>query len=98
MKGKLSNVSFGGNWSEDILASDQMDAVLEFLDRAAWACADRDVRGEEMNTALAYIAENIEKGSMLTAALRHALVTTEPWQRQESALRIVGQIRRMVEG
>ncbi|MCW8842181.1 MAG: hypothetical protein OQK00_02075 [Rhodobacteraceae bacterium] len=95
MKSKLGNVSFGGNWSEDILVSDRMDAALDFLDCAARECSDRDVRGEEMDAALAYVAENIEKGAMLATALRHALEQAEPWQRQNGALHVVGMLRRM---
>lgn len=96
MKGKLGNVSFGGNWSEDILIRDQMDAVLDFLDCAARECVDRDVRGKEMDAVLTYVTENIEKGTMLAAALRQALDQPEAWLRQEAALRVVEQIRRIV--
>lgn len=96
MKGKLGNVSFGGNWSEDILANDQLHSVLGVLDLAACDCADTDVRGERLDAALSYVAEHIEKGGGLAAALRQALDQPEAWLRQEAALRVVEQIRRIV--
>ncbi len=96
MKGKLGNVSFGGNWSENILSSDQLHAVLDVLDFAACNCADTDVRGKGLDAALSYVAEHIEKGSILAAALRQALDQPEAWLRQEAALRVVKQIRRIV--
>ncbi|MRU14524.1 hypothetical protein FDP25_03665 [Roseovarius sp. A21] len=98
MKGKLSNVSFGGNWSEDLFTSDQLYSVLDFLDLAATECADREVRGKDMEAALSYVEEHIEKGTMLTTALRQALAQPEAWMRRDSALRIVAQIRKMVGG
>ena len=93
MKGKLSNVSFGGNWSEDLLARDHLLSVLHVLDHAASVCADQDMRGEETDAALSYVEENIEKGERLAKAFRAALDCTDPWQRQRVAQKVGRQIR-----
>ena len=96
MKRKLSNVSFGGNWSEDILTSNQMNSVLEFLDTVAARCADEDMRNDTLEDALAYVAVHIEKGDMLAAVMRNALAMPSPWQRQEAVFRAVRLIKRSV--
>jgi hypothetical protein len=96
MKGKLGNVSFGGNWSEDILAKDQLHSILDFLDLVACRCADEDMRGDRLEEALAYVSEHIEKGDMLGEALWRALALFEPLQRQEAAIRAVRLIERSV--
>ncbi|WP_116600040.1 hypothetical protein [Primorskyibacter marinus] len=96
MKGKLGNVSFGGNWSEDILARDQLNSILDFLDLVACRCADEDMRGDKLEEALAYVSEHIEKGDMLGEALRKALALFEPSARQEAVIRAVRLIERFV--
>jgi hypothetical protein len=96
MKRKLGNVSFGGNWSEDILTSDQLHSVLDFLDMVAARCADEDMRDDRLEEALAYVSGHIEKGDMLAAALRKALARFEPLQRQEAAIRAARLIGRSV--
>ncbi len=98
MKRKLGNVSFGGNWSEDILTSDQLNSVLEFLDTVAARCADEDMRDDRLEDALAYVSAHIEKGDMLAVALRNALAMTSSWQRQEAVVRAVRLIKRSVCG
>jgi hypothetical protein len=98
MKRKLGNVSFGGNWSEDILTSDQLNSVLDFLDTVAARCADEDMRDDRLEDALAYVSAHIEKGDMLAAAMRNALAMSSPWQRQEAAHRAVRSIRNSVGG
>ncbi|PZX10172.1 hypothetical protein [Celeribacter halophilus] len=89
MKRKLGNVSFGGNWSEDILTSDQLNSVLDFLDAVAARCADEDMRGDRLEDALVYVSVHIEKGDMLAAAMRNGLAMYNPWQRQEAVCRAV---------
>ncbi|MDO6721667.1 hypothetical protein Q4560_00150 [Celeribacter halophilus] len=96
MKRKLGNVSFGGNWSEDILTSDQLNSVLDFLDTVAARCADEDMRDDRLEDALAYVSAHIEKGDMLAAAMRNALAMSSPWQRQKAAHRAVRLIKSSV--
>ncbi|WP_417241255.1 hypothetical protein [Celeribacter halophilus] len=98
MKRKLGNVSFGGNWSEDILTSNQLNSVLGFLDMVAARCADEDMRNDKLEDTLAYVSAHIEKGDMLVAALRKALAMSSPWQRQEAVLRAVRLIKSSVSG
>jgi len=98
MKRKLGNVSFGGNWSEDLLTSDQLHSVLDFLDTLAARCADEDMRDDRLEDALLYVSAHIEKGDMLVAALRNGLAMSSPWQRQEAVVRAVRLIKRSVRG
>ncbi len=96
MKRKLGNVSFGGNWSEDILTSDQLNSVLDFLNTVAARCADEDMRDDRLEEALAYVFAHIEKGDMLATTLRNGLAMSSPWQRQEAVIRAVRLIKSSV--
>ncbi|WP_417269915.1 hypothetical protein [Celeribacter sp.] len=96
MKRKLGNVSFGGNWSEDILTADQLTTVFDTLDMVAAQCGDEDMRNISLGGALAYVSEHIEKGEMLAEALRNALEIASPLPRQKAVLRVVVLIRKSV--
>ena len=95
-KTKLGNVSFGGNWSEEILADERLDGILSFLDNAAEECAERDMRGPEMEAVLSYLAAHVDKGAILAEALKQALHIADSYQRQQAVLRAVRQIRKSV--
>ena len=72
-KKQLSNVAFGGNWSEEILVNDELNAVLDVIAQAVTHCAQRDVEDEALHRAMLYIRKNVEKGPMLCAAFFRAL-------------------------
>jgi len=72
-KKQLSNVAFGGNWSEQILVSDELQAVLDVIHRAVQNCTEHDVEDEALLNAMLYIRKNVEKGPMLCAAFFKAI-------------------------
>lgn len=92
-KKQLSNVAFGGNWSEEILLIGELNAVLSVIDRAARECTDRDVEDEALHGALLYVSKNIEKGPMLVAAYIKGLRLTDQEMRRAEVMRVAGQIR-----
>ena len=64
-KKKLSNVAFGGDWSEQLLTRHEIDQWLKELQWAVDNCRERDVNTVEVRRALAKLTKNIEKGQML---------------------------------
>jgi hypothetical protein len=72
-KKQLSNVAFGGNWSEQILVNDELQAVLDVIQNAVADCMDRDVEDEALLNAMLYVRKNVEKGPMLCAAFFKAI-------------------------
>jgi hypothetical protein len=91
-KKHLSNVAFGGAWSEEISARDEVQAVLEVLTRAAAECGERDVRDAALADALCYVYREVEKGPMLVAGFQKALLEPLPDMREAHVKRYVAMI------
>lgn len=64
---KLSNVSFGGNWSEELVAAHQLREILENLEWAVENCRERDVKTQAVSEALETLSARMDKGTMLVA-------------------------------
>lgn len=64
---KLSNVSFGGNWSEELVAAQQWQEILENLEWAIENCMERNVDTQAVREALEAICPKIDKGELLVA-------------------------------
>lgn len=88
-KKQLSNVAFGGNWSEEILVIDELRATLSVIDKAVDECMDRDVEDEELHQAMLYVRQNVEKGAMLCSAFFKALKIQDQVSRQVELQRVV---------
>ena len=90
---QLGNVSFGGNWSEELLVLDKLNGLLAIIERAAKDCAERDVRDTDLAQALEEVRTDIEKGPMLVASMEKALAHADPHHRQAEALRVARLVR-----
>ena len=95
---QLSNVAFGGNWSEALLEQDVVVSVLSTLRTAAENCMEEDPRGPELSQALGYVSARVEKGPVLVAAFLKALAEPEQAIRRKGALRCLRQIELWVGG
>lgn len=65
-KKKISNVSFGGNWSEELITEYE---IVESLTSFQWAvdnCRKQEVNTAEVNTALIHLTKDLEKGKILS--------------------------------
>ena len=72
-KKQLSNVAFGGNWSESIVTTDELNVQLDIIALAGRDCTNRDVEDEALLNAMLYVRKNVEKGPMLCAAFFKAV-------------------------
>ena len=71
---KMSNVSFGGNWSEELIEAEKARDILLNFEWAISNCIEKDVNTEAMQEALEYVRLNADKGAMLV----------ERWQKGHS--------------
>lgn len=91
---QLRNVSFGGAWSEQIAADEQLAASLDRLDRAVEDTVYEDLRGfSDVSFALDLACRNHPKGNMLAAAWRTALGVPNAGIRSQELKRIADALR-----
>lgn len=93
MKKQLSNVSFGGSWSEDILSKSETNAALDVLRWAASSCGECDVHGAELRAALEYVRMNVMKGEAMASAFSAALAIEDPEQREAASKDVYRRIK-----
>lgn len=91
-KKQLSNVAFGGAWSEQLAEDYELKQVMAVLKNAANECGDKDVCDKEFMRALRYVREHIDKGPMLVEGLQKALLEPNQGLRVTSVRRFVKMI------
>ncbi len=91
-KKQLSNVAFGGDWSEGLVVADGLQDVLIILRVSAMNCDETDPRGPQLNEVLDFIEQHIEKGKMLRAGIERALSQPNPGLRKSEASKYVSMI------
>ena len=64
-KKRISNVSFGGNWSEELITEYEIVESLTSLQWAVDNCRKQEVNTAEVNTALIHLTKDLEKGKIL---------------------------------
>ena len=87
-KNQLSNVAFGGNWSEQLLIEHELGENLTVIESAISECTERDVEDEALLNAMLYVRKNIEKGPMLCEAFFKAIRIENPSLRQQELERV----------
>lgn len=66
---QLSNVAFGGAWSEEIAGQEALQEARQVLEEAVEQCAMVDLRRDaEVNAAVQLLAAQHPKGVMLAQA------------------------------
>lgn len=91
-KDQLSNVAFGGAWSEQLAEDFELNSMMAILQKAASECADRDVNDKNLMMALRYVRENIDKGPMLVEGFQIALLEPNQNLRQSRVTRLLKMI------
>ncbi|AUQ99313.1 hypothetical protein [Phaeobacter inhibens] len=94
IKKQLSNVAFGGSWSEEILNTAGLNAALSVIFQAADDCVERDVATAELDQALEFIRTKVGKGSQLAAQFLKAVRCPNQDVRKHEAMRIAQMINR----
>jgi len=98
IKTQLSNVAFGGSWSEEILNTSYLEDALLIISQAAQDCTEMDVRTPELDEALAFIRSNIGRGPELCSQFMKAVCEPNQALRRQQAMRIVKSIRQWSNG
>lgn len=92
--GQLSNVSFGGAWSEQIAADEALAEAMAALEGAADRTADEDLRRDpDLGDALALVAGAHPKGPLLAAAWSRALDHADRAHRRHELRRLAKGLR-----
>ena len=92
--GQLSNVSFGGAWSEQIAADEALAEAMAALERAAERTADEDLRRDlALGNALALVAGAHPKGALLAVAWSRALDHADRGHRRDELRRLARGLR-----
>lgn len=93
-KQQMSNVAFGGAWSEQIAGDEALADALDRLDRAVKDTLYEDLRGfDEVAQALDIACKWHPKGDMLAHAWGKALGLTNARLRSAELHRIAGALR-----
>ena len=93
-KQQLSNVSFGGAWSEQIADDEALAMAMARLDRAVIDTLAEDLRGDgELEAALTLAATAHPKGAMLAKAWCKALAMPNAGLRSAELKRIATALR-----
>ncbi len=91
---QLSNVSFGGAWSEQIAADEALERALMFIDGAVIDAVTDDLRGDvELESAFTLAASQHPKGAMLAVAWAKGLSIGNPGLRRAELQRIAKALR-----
>lgn len=90
---KMSNIAFGGNWSEELVFTRQLQEVLYDLEWAVEHCTERDVNTEAVQDSLRYVSAQIEKGPMLVDAFQRAMQIDIPPIRRDRMAKALDRIR-----
>ena len=81
-KKKISNVAFGGNWSEELITEYELLQSLTSLQWAIDNCRKREVNTTEVNEALNYLTKDLEKGKMLSDKFKRGHLITDQNSRE----------------
>lgn len=93
IKKQLSNVAFGGSWSEEILSTSELLVALDVIAQAANDCVERDVRTAELETALTLIQAKVGKGTEVCDQFRRAIAEPNHGLRMQNAQRAARRLR-----
>lgn len=91
---QLSNVSFGGAWSEQIAGNERLTDAMRCIDEAVAECDDRDLRQDQnLRQALAEVAASHPKGRLLSQAWEKGLGLQNPGLRTAELKRLAAAFR-----
>lgn len=86
----LSNISFSGDWSEELLVQDDYLAHLSLLEQGIADCLEFDIlENPKILEALEFMTENIEKGADYAKSYKKAAHEPNPHLRRYELQRAV---------
>lgn len=98
-KRQLSNVAFGGAWSEQIAGREELLRALTCLKRAAQRAATEDPRRDrEVTAALDFACRDHPKGQMLRTAWSRGASITAPALRVAELIRVAALLEDAYSG
>jgi len=95
-KRQLSNVAFGGEWSEAIPIQEVIQEALDVLRMAVARCDEENPLTEEVHAALERLAQRVVRGSLIKAAFLEAAVIADPSLRAQELSRCLLNLERVL--
>ncbi|SMO59756.1 hypothetical protein SAMN06265173_1077 [Thalassovita litoralis] len=95
-KQQLSNVAFGGDWSEAVEPGERTALCLLRLAEAVRNCQEEDPATPDVLEALDWLAARISRGALLRSAFLKAAQHPIPELRQSELWRTLRTIRSLV--
>ncbi len=95
-KTQLSNVAFGGDWSDMILRRERVLAALDLLRSSAERCVEEDVRTPELRAMLDGFVARLSRGAILAEAFWKAAGHPDPAIRQSELVRVLRTVESVV--
>ncbi len=89
---QLSNVAFGGDWSEEIAPREARQAALRHLRKAVALSEEEDPATGDTRAALGLLTSTLPKGALLSEAFERALVIPHPGLRRAELVRVLGNL------
>ena len=81
-KKKISNIAFGGNWSEELLTKYELAQALSLLQWAVNNCREKDVNTSEVQKTLHTLTNDLEKGKMLFERFKRGHLISDQFARE----------------
>ena len=95
-KRQLSNVAFGGDWSEGIEPAERIADALACLERAVDAARERNPLSSKSLAALDFVTGEIARGHLQKEAFLRAGRLPHPELRQEELKRVLRSIKSLI--
>lgn len=92
---QLSNVAFGGDWSEAIMPLEEVQAAIRSIARAVDTCMEEDPRTIEVQGALDLVAR-FARGDMLRAAFLKGCTIPNLGLREQELRRVLALITSVI--
>ncbi len=89
---QLSNVAFGGDWSEEIAPREARQAALRHLRQTVALSEEEDPATGDTRAALGLLTAALPKGALLREAFERALVIPHPGLRRAELARVLGNL------
>lgn len=94
-KKQLSNVAFGGDWSEEITLREALSGAIALLQQAVSDCKDTDPRTPEVLEALDVVTTGRARAALLRTAFLKAAGLPDQGLRQKEMARVLANLVRV---
>ena len=93
-KNQLKNVSFGGDWSENILSDYEKKYFLKKLQKLYEHSFFQKIPEEELEEVVCHLRNHLEKGEIFAQSIKDKIKIKDPYQRKCELLKTIYTIKK----